>query len=305
MPAARRRRTSPPKLTAIDGGPPIQSVSNGRSERLSICVYGEPGIGKTVLAGSCAELPGKNGGKAKVLIVRPPVDHTDSIDNDDVDEWVVRDWAAMDDVLLYCRNDGAEKYDWVWLDSLSLWQDQGLDDIWEQVINEKPHRARYGLDKQEFGINMGRIGRWVRHMVGCPDWHFGVTCHPRISPSTEDQEDPQEKLMPWVQGKMMAPKTCGYMNIVGYLHWETIRNRQVRVLDTNSSEKFYAKYAVTHNNPLKDGRLLNPTMPKLIEAINASGVRTTKRTDSAKSTRTGGNGAKSTGRRRRAAAGRK
>jgi hypothetical protein len=267
MPNARRRRTVPPNLALVDSGPPIQSVSKGRSKTLSICVYADPGVGKTVLVGTCAELPGKNGGKAKVLIIRPPVDHTDSIDNEEVDEWVVTDWASMDDALLYCRNDGAGLYDWVWLDSLSLWQDQGLDDIWDKLIEEKPHRAKFGLDKGEYGVNMHRIGVWIRHMVGCPHWHFGVTCHPRVGPSTEDEEDPQEKLMPWVQGKMMAPKICGYMNIVAYLHWDTVRKHEVRVIDTNSSEKFYAKYAVTKDNPLASGRLINPTMPKLMEAI--------------------------------------
>lgn len=300
MPQARRRRSAVP-LHVVDGGPPIQSVSAGRSKKLSICVYGDPGIGKTVLAGSCAELPGKNGDNAKVCIIRPPVDHTDSIEDHNVDELVVSGWSEMDDALLYARNDGADKYDWFWLDSLSLWQDQGLDDIWEQVINEKPHRKRYGLDKQEYGINMLRIGQWIRHMVGCPHWNFGVTCHPRITESTEDEEDPQEKLMPWVQGKMMAPKVCGYMNIVGYLHWNKIRSHQVRVLDTVGTDKFYAKYAVTKHNPLNNGRLLNPTIPKLVEAI-AESKGSSK---SAQSKAENGTGRRTTMRRRKAVAGRK
>lgn len=304
MPAVKRRRRSVPPPASVDSGPPIQSVGRGRSKTLSVCVYGEPGIGKTVLAGSCAELPGKNGGKAKVLIIRTPVDHTDAIEDETVDELVVADWPSMDDALLYCRNDGADIYDWVWLDCLSLWQDQGLDDIWEQVIREKPHRARYGLDKGEYGINMMRISKWLRHMVGCPAWHFGVTCHPRVTESTEDEEDPQEKLMPWVQGKMMAPKTCGYMNIVGYLHWDTAGKggkHKVRVLDMDSSDKFYAKYAVTKVNPFPNGRLINPTMPKLLETIQAStggrSAGTTARAGSRRRT--------TTTRRHRATAGRK
>jgi hypothetical protein len=290
MPVARRR-TAP--SAQGNTGPPIQSVRKGRSKKLSMCIYGEPGIGKTRLVGSCAEL-------GRTLILRPPVDHTDSIVDHEVDEWVLHDWAEADDALLYLRNDGKDLYDWVWLDSLSLWQDQGLDDIWEQVISEKPHRARYGLDKQEFGINMGRIGRWVRHMVGCPDWHFGVTCHPRVTESTEDEEDPNEKLMPWVQGKMMAPKVCGYMNLVGFYHWGAVgrssKARDVRVLDLNSTEKFYAK---DQFDSMPSGRLINPTMPKLVEAI----VNTNKYKQAEAKGRSSSNGrARTTTQRRRTAA---
>ena len=137
-------------------------------------------------------------------------------------------------------------------------------------------------------------------MVGCPHWHFRVRCHPRVIASTEDEEDPQEKLMPWVQGKMMAPKVCGYMNIVGYLHWDEVGKgkRQTRVLDTNSSDKFYAKYAVTKENPLPGGRLINPTMPKLMEAISSTrGYQLT--------TGASGNGKRTNKRQRRVAAGRR
>lgn len=261
MPVARRRRSTPPP---VNSGPPIMSVRNSRSKTLAVCAYGEPGIGKTRFVGSSAEL-------GRTLILRPPVDHVDSIVDHDPDNWVINDWAEMDDALMYLRNDGRDLYDWVWLDSLSLWQDQGLDDIWEKLIIEKPHRARYGLDKQEYGINMMRIGRLIRHMVGCPYWNFGVTCHPRITESNEDEEDPNEKLMPWVQGKMMAPKVCGYMNVVAFMHWADVgrgdKKRQVRVLDMNSTSKYYAK---DQFDAVEGGRMIQPTMPKLVEAITSS-----------------------------------
>src|SRR2546421_12773018 len=108
-PVRRRRRTAAPTAVVNDSGPPIQSVTMGRSKKISMCVFGEPGIGKTVLVGTCGDLPpipGRGRDKAKVLILRPPVDHTDSIDRDDIDEWVLNDWAAADDALMYVRNDG-------------------------------------------------------------------------------------------------------------------------------------------------------------------------------------------------------
>jgi hypothetical protein len=256
---------------------PIHSVAEGRSKTLAVCVYGEPNIGKTVLVGTCAAM-------GKTLIVRPPVDHTDSITDGTVDEWVVETWSDMDDAMVYLRNEGGDKYEWVWLDSLSLMQDQLLDDIWERLIEKKPHRAEYGLDKAEYGKNMKELERWVRHMVGSPNFHFGVTCHPRQNPSTEDEDDPSDKLMPWVQGKMMPTKICGYMNVVGYMRMDKVRERRVRVMELIETDKFYARVGFPGWDTQ---RIVNPTMVKLVEALvetSKEAAETAKTTVSSKKT---------------------
>lgn len=253
---------------------PIRNVSKGKSHTITMGLYGEPGIGKTRLVGSCGAL-------GRTLILRPPIDHTDSIiDTNNVDEWVINDWAEADDALMYCRTEGAAIYDWVWLDSLSLWSDQGIDDIWEQLIHDKPHRARWGLDKGEYWLNMQRIQRWIRHMVGCPDWHFGFTAHVERARVSENEEDDTEKLMPYIQGKNMASKMCAYTNIVGYMHWEKVgrSGTEARVLSLDSTSEFYAK---DQFNTTDNGRMVNPTMTKIAEGIvahnKAKSPATTKR----------------------------
>lgn len=236
----------------------IRPVS--RTKHAKIALYSDPGVGKTRLIGTS---PGK------VLIIRPPTDHTDSMlpaDRARVEEWEVNDWDDMFKALDYLRHDGAE-WDWVWVDSVSLLQDHLLDDLWETAVREKPSRARYWVDKQEYGINMGRLGSFMRHVVGPDLFNFGFTAHcAQLLPSEDGEAD--KKLMPWIQGKNMSPKFCGYMNVVAFMEVAKIGGQDNRrVLRLNATERYYAKDQFDMNS---DGRIVDPTMPKIADLIKAS-----------------------------------
>lgn len=244
--------------------------SLARSKKINMLLYSEPGVGKTRFIGTT---PGK------VLILRPPVDHTDSIldPSPGLEEWVLNDWADAFEALEYLRHDGGE-YDWVWFDSISGWQEVGLDDLWATVLAEKPARARYGLDKQEYGINQFRLGGFIRHIVGAGLFNFGVTAHVWPKPVSLDP-DADTKLMPLITGKTggaeggMAIKVCGYMNIVAYM---SVTKKGTRLIKTQATEDYYAK---DQFDALPEGKLLNPTMPKMVEAIEKArkGTTTTRR----------------------------
>lgn len=231
----------------------------GASSKICWSLYSDPGAGKTALIGSHTE---------RVLIVAPPTDHRDSIvtmlgPRPNIEEWVVRQWDDLFEVPEYMRQEGYRLYDWLWLDSISLVQDTGLLDIWDTVIHEKPHRRRYGVDKQEYGINMFRLNEWVQQMVTMPGFNFGFTAHPFEAETLEGDL----KLMPYIQGKNMAPKLCGYMNLVTYLQVEEGDNGDVkrRVLHSHGTDRFYAK---DQFNAFGDkGRVVNPTMPKIMKML--------------------------------------
>lgn len=234
-----------------------QHISEGRNNKIKMCLVAEPGIGKTTLAGTS---PGG-------LIIRPPSDHTDAIpDDSQCDEVVVRTWDDMEEVYEALRHQGwknsvtGEPYQWVWLDSISAWQDYGVDELFEAAVERKPSRAEFGPDKGEYGINMNRIGRWVRQMCGLEGFHFGITAHPE---RIEDM-DGDLLLMPHVTGKNMPQRIAGYMTIVSHL---VVRRdnegNDRRVLISKKDEKYYAK---DQHNRLP-ARMPDPTIPKIEQRL--------------------------------------
>lgn len=235
----------------------------GESEHIMMMLYAMWGVGKTVFIGS---------GGVKTLILRPPTDHTDSIismypKGKRPKEWVIHDHDELTAAHEYLRLHGAE-WEWVWLDSLSLWQDTGLDDIWAAVLERNPARnAKHaGIDKGEYGRNMDRISIWVRNTVALDTFNFGITCFPT---TRFDAPSGERKMMPWVQGSMMSEKICGYMNMVGYMEKKrsSSSGRVYRVINFEETDDYYAK---DQFNAFQNGRFVDPSLPKLVEAVEAA-----------------------------------
>jgi len=249
-------------------------------------LYGMFSVGKTVLVGTT---PGR------VLIIRPPTDHTQSIPrpHSGLEEWVSKDWDEMDEIGEFLRLEGHVHYDWVWLDSISLWQDVGLDDIWDatKAHNSARNVKWAGKDKGEYGRNMDRLSEWLRQTVSLDSFNFGITAHP-----TDKLNDPtgNRRMMPWVQGKGMAVGACGMMTLVAYYEVRfPEKGSPYRLLHTESTDDFFCK-----NQYAEPGKpwlpLKNPDMPTILKKVNVS--RTER-------SRTRGNNSIPAGRRRRAVKG--
>lgn len=230
------------------------------SRRIKMMLFADPGWGKTRLIGTSS---------GRVLIIRPPFEQVDAIlpgDWSRCKEEKVSTWDDMEQVFEMLRHDGKKKFDWVWLDSISGFQDAGLDDLWETIIAENAKRKRYGLDKGDYGVNMFRLGQWVRDIASLSDngdFNFGITAWPSEL-TISDDEEVSNKLMPWVQGKNMANKVCGYMKIVAF---GDLTPKGTRVLHFSATERYYAK---DNFDMFPENKLARPTMPQIEQAVESS-----------------------------------
>lgn len=260
--------------------PEIRPV--GASSKINMLIHADIGVGKTSFIGT--------GGKDfKILIIRPPIDHTDPIIGSGCQEMVVRNWEETFEALDYVRHEGND-WDWVWIDSISLLQDIGLDDVYEGILDQKgpvgsvarKAREQFGPDRGEYRVNMWRLAQWVRHCVGEGIVNLGITAHSFWwEPVGPVDELTPACLWPWIQGKNMPSKICGMMNVVGYMEVATRevrgRKRQVRTLYTNKTERWYAKSQFKlpdGTNVFGDGTVLNPTLPGVVEAISKGRLTT-------------------------------
>ncbi len=240
---------------------------------VQMMIYGLPGAGKTRLIGS-----------GEGLIIHPPTDHTSSIELPaSVDEIEVSDWSQMLHVYQQLQQ-GNWTYPWVWLDSITLFQEFGMDDVFQAAIDRNPHRAEFGWDKPEYGINHTRLGKWMRDMVGLSKagmFNFGVTAHVMEFTDPVADEDVWAPLVQGGDGKM-SMKVMGYMNIVAYL-------QEVKDDDGGSGQRllltdakgFIGKDQTNTFPKLKSGRhgFVNPTMEDVEAALakRATTGSTTKR----------------------------
>jgi hypothetical protein len=247
----------------------------GASSKVNMMIHADIGVGKTSFIGT--------GGKDyKILLIRPPIDHTDPIIGSGVQETIVRDWEEIFETLEYVRHEGHE-WDWCWLDSISLLQDVGLDDVYTGVLDKKgppgsqarKDREQFGPDRGEYRVNMWRLAQYIRHIVGAGVVNLGITAHSFwYEPNNPLDELTIPALYPWIQGKNMPSKISGMMNIVAFMDTrERERNGRKmtqRVMHTNKSERYYAKCQFKlpdGKSPFGDGDLINPTLPKMMEAL--------------------------------------
>lgn len=237
-----------------------QVISPGKS--ISMLIYGVPGAGKSRLIGT----------RPETLIIHPPTDHLDSIEEpDNVKQIEVTTLADLEHAFQWGQQGGFAQYEWVWLDSISLLEEYGLDDVFQAAIDRKPARAEFGPDKQEYGLNRSRLTKFLRDMVGLSKagmFNFGVTANVMPYRDPIADEDLWVPSFGSTQTNLHA-KLASYVNIVAYLKENRKKEGAGDRFLITDADGFIGKDQFHCFPELKSGRhgFKNPSMADIEAAV--------------------------------------
>jgi hypothetical protein len=237
--------------------PQIKPLSRDQDVFVRMIVYGEPGVGKTPFAASApnALILDGDGGLESAIAAKSTAK-----------KWTLDDWNDATEAYEYLKAGGHKDFEWLVLDSITLFQEKGLDMIMEDLVAQKPHRKVYLPDKGEYGQNMNRLGKFLRDIRSLPINQVW-TAHAAMLEIEQPDGSVVTKMMPAIQGRGMSQKICGYVAVVAHL--ESVGSKknpdqEYPVLSTRRRDGWYGKdrYGAI-------GRMPNPTIPKVVSAIEA------------------------------------
>lgn len=219
----------------------------------NMLVYGEPGSGKTTLAGSADAVPEMR----KVLFVDVE-GGTLSLRTryPEVEMVRVKSWQDMQSVYneLYVGNHG---FSTIVVDSLTECQKMSMDKILKAKVDEYEEPSDVpGI--REWSINIEQIRKFVRMFRDLPV----NTIFTALSKSDKNMKTGAIKRKPSLSGKV-ADEVAGFLDIVTYLYMKEIEGVNTRVLLCGQTEDVVAKDR-TDKLPLT---LQNPTMSEIWKAI--------------------------------------
>lgn len=255
--------------TAVDtltqrtlGGLKVNQVID-RTPWFNFLVYGDPGVGKTMLCGSALAVPEMNpvlfvdveGGTLTLRSKYPETDVVRVNSFDDVQK-------VYDD--LYKGNSG---YKTVVLDSLTEMQKFSMYGIMDAAVKKDSDRDPDLPGIGEWGKNTNQIRRMVRAFRDLP-MNCLFTC---LSMDSRDTKTGVVTIKPSLSAKL-SNEIAGFVDIVMYMYIRNIDDVPTRLLLTGATEKHVSKWRDAPE-PLPEA-IIDPTMQTLHDLIYHKETRT-------------------------------
>lgn len=216
---------------------------DGATEYINLMVYGGPGAGKTVLAGTC---PGR------VLILAGEPGYISAARMGARGRVrLIPDTATATAALRWLEDGGASQFDWIVADGLGTMQTKFLLDYAAEAFDANPaKRTHRNLpDKPDYFNAQNFVKSWVAGLIDLPA-NVLFTAHAMFP---EDKETGERLVYPSIQGKgyEVSSYVCGLLHAVGYMsprvkmvegtptQVRRILWRNVR--DANSETTYFAK----------------------------------------------------------------
>jgi hypothetical protein len=258
-------------MSLTPGGPPAilrgtlpLSKPRTAAKHLKLLVYGDPGTGKTFLAGSAEDVPEMQDvfyvdAEKGVLSIQRRGEHLDVFDMNDFDV----DAERVVDFLIHESNG---QYRTVVLDSLSSIYTMAMRSTENYLMNQSKSGAVDG--RALFGETSRSIEVFLKALYDQPI-SLIATCHEK---EVRDERTKEVKVLPSLPGQL-ATAVARYFDIVGrlYVHVDFEEGGSHRVWDIerrmimDSHWKYMAKNRFGHG--ARDGEFIEPTLPKIWQAV--------------------------------------